>query len=142
MELEISTDPDRLDIDLIHRFLSEEAYWSPGVSREIVERSLANSLCFGAYLDAQQVGLARVITDRTTFAYLSDVFILAPYRGRGYGKRLLQTIFEHPDMQGLRRFTLATRDAHSLYAQFGFQPLPHPERFMMRKEEDSAASSA
>ncbi len=113
MNLEISTDPTRLDIDLIHRFLSEEAYWSLGVGREVVERALANSLCFGAYVDGQQVGLARVVTDRATFAWVADVFVVAEHRGQGDGKHLMQAILDHPDLHDLRRIVLATRDAHS-----------------------------
>ena len=136
MELDISTEPGRLDIDLIYRFLSDEAYWSLGESRAPVERALANSLCFGADLGKEQVGLARVVTDRATFAWVSDVFVVSEYRGRGYGKRLMQAVVDHPELIGLRRLLLATRDAHGLYAQFGFEPLPAPERFMMRRRPD------
>lgn len=142
MELDISTEPGRLDIDLIYRFLSDEAYWSLGESRETVERALANSLCFGAYLGKEQVGLARVVTDRATFAWVSDVFVVSEYRGRGYGKRLMQAVVDHPELIGLRRLLLATRDAHGLYAQFGFEPLPAPERFMMRQKPDARPPAA
>jgi GNAT superfamily N-acetyltransferase len=119
----ICTDEARLDLDLIHRFLSEEAYWSPGVEREVVERSIANSICFGLYGPAGQVGFARVVTDRAAFAYLADVFVLLEYRGRGLGKWLVETVLSHPDLQGLRRFFLGTADAHSLYERYGFRPI-------------------
>ena len=132
MDIEISTDPNRLDVDLIHRWLSEESYWAGGVSREIVARAIDNSLCFGVYLEGQQVGLARVVTDRATFAWLDDVFILDSYRGRGYGKALIAAVVAHPELRGLRRLLLATRDAHGLYAQYGFTPVA-PERFMERR---------
>ncbi len=132
MDIEISTDPNRLDVDLIHRWLSEESYWAGGVSREIVARAIDNSLCFGVYLEGQQVGLARVVTDRATFAWLADVFILDSYRGRGYGKALIAAVVAHPELRGLRRLLLATRDAHGLYAQYGFTPVA-PERFMERR---------
>ncbi len=129
MNIEISTDADRLDLDMIHRWLSEETYWARGRSRELMQRSFDNSICFGAYLEDRQVGFARVVTDRTTFAWLADVFILDEYRGRGYGKALVAAVLAHPELQGLRRWLLATRDAHGLYAQSGFVPVP-PERFM------------
>ena len=132
----LSTDPTHLDIPVIHRFLSSEAYWSPGIPKEDVEQAIAHSLCFGVYADPisdqpeRQVGFARVITDYTTYAYLCDVFILAEFRGHGLGKWLVSCIRAHPRLQGLRRWSLATRDAHGLYAQFGFRPLSNPERMM------------
>lgn len=126
---EISTDKTRLDIDLIHRFLAT-SYWAAEVPREIVERSIEHSLCFGAYLGGEQAGFARVISDFATFAYLADVFVTPEHRGRGVSKLLMQTILDHPDLQGLRRFVLATKDAHGLYAQFGFEPLATPSDFM------------
>lgn len=129
MNIEISTDADRLDLDMIHRWLSEESYWAQGRPRELMQRSFDNSICFGAYLEDRQVGFARVVTDRTTFAWLADVFILDEYRGRGYGKALVAAVLAHPELQGLRRWLLATKDAHGLYAQSGFVPVP-PERFM------------
>lgn len=104
----------------MHRFLSEESYWCPGVSREVVDRSIGNSLCFGAYEGEQQIGFARVVTDRATFAHLMDVFVVGEHRGRGVGKELMREVMSHPDLQGLRKFTLHTADAHSLYEQFGF----------------------
>jgi ribosomal protein S18 acetylase RimI-like enzyme len=105
----------------VHRFLSEESYWCPGVSREVVERSIENSLCFGAYDGDEQIGFARVVTDCATFAHLLDVFVLSEHRGRGVGKELLRAVISHPGLQGLRKITLHTEDAHSLYEQFGFR---------------------
>jgi GNAT superfamily N-acetyltransferase len=131
---EISTDPARLDLDVIHRFLSEDAYWSPGVARDVVERALANSLCFGLFApDGGQAGFARAVTDRATFAYLADVFVLPAHRGRGLGVWLVETMLAHPDLQGLRRIELATVDAHGLYERFGFRPLARVERFLARE---------
>jgi GNAT superfamily N-acetyltransferase len=126
---EISTDKTRLDIDLIHQFLAT-SYWAAEIPREIVERSIRHSLCFGVYRLSSQIAFARVISDFTTFAYLADVFVLPEHRGRGVSKLLMQTILSHPDLQGLRRFVLATQDAHGLYAQFGFEPLANPSDFM------------
>jgi N-acetylglutamate synthase-like GNAT family acetyltransferase len=131
----VSTDPSRFDITLIHQFLSR-SYWSEGIPREIVERSIENSLCFGVFEKSEQVGFARVITDRATFAYLADVFILESHRGRGLGKLLMECISKHPQLQQLRRWMLATRDAHGLYAKFGFKPLARPERFMELHQPD------
>jgi len=128
-EYEISCDKGRLDIDAIHAFL-ERSYWSPGIPRNVVQGAIANSLCFGVYHGATQVGFARVVTDKATFAYLADVYVLETHRGRGLGKKLVGFIMAHEDLQGLRRFILATRDAHSLYSQFGFRPLAMPERLM------------
>jgi N-acetylglutamate synthase-like GNAT family acetyltransferase len=125
----ITTDRQRLDLDAIHAFLSR-SYWSPGIPRAAVERALANSLCFAVLQGEALVGFARVITDKATFAYLADVYILEAHRGRGLAKRLLQVIQSHGDLQGLRRFMLATKDAHSLYAQFGFRALAIPSRMM------------
>ena len=129
----ISTDPARLDIDVICDFLSR-SYWANDRPRERIERSLANSLVFGMYDGdlVEQIGLARVVTDYATFAWLCDVFIEDAYRGKGLGKWLMETILSHPDLQGLRRWLLATRDAHELYAQFGWKPLEKPERWMGR----------
>jgi RimJ/RimL family protein N-acetyltransferase len=129
-----STDPARLDLDLIHGVL-RETYWSPGIPRGIVCRAIAGSIAFGVYATSGgQVGFARVVTDRATFAYLADVFIVETERGRGLGKWLMSIIVEHPDLQNLRRWLLGTRDAHALYAQFGFTPLGAPERFMERHD--------
>jgi GNAT superfamily N-acetyltransferase len=129
-EYEISTDPARLDRDLVHEFLTSEAYWARGVPRDVVERSIENSLCFGLYRGPEQVGFARVVTDRAAIAYLGDVFVLPAHRGRGLGTWLIETVMAHPDLQGLRRFLLGTADAHSLYERFGFHPLARPERMM------------
>jgi GNAT superfamily N-acetyltransferase len=127
---EISTDRARLDLDVIHGFL-REAYWSPGVTRDVVERSIEGSLCFGLYgADGAQAGFARVVTDGATFAWIADVFVLEPHRGRGLGVWLMETVLGHPDLQGLRRIVLATMDAHGLYERLGFEPLPTPERWM------------
>ncbi|AUZ54890.1 GNAT family N-acetyltransferase [Stenotrophomonas acidaminiphila] len=129
--LRISTDKGELDVPLIHRFLSTGAYWSPGVARETVERAIAGSLCFGGYLDgAGQVAFARVITDAATFAYLADVFVLPAHRGRGHAVQLMDAVVAHPQLQGLRRFMLATLDAHGLYARYGFVAPARPERLM------------
>jgi GNAT superfamily N-acetyltransferase len=127
---EISTESDRLDLGLIHRFLAEESYWSQGVPRHVVEKAVQNSLCFGVYQGDGQVGFGRIITDKATFALLADVFILAAHRGKGLSKWLMQCVVAHDDLQGLRRLLLLTSDAHGLYGQFGFQPLGAPARFM------------
>ena len=125
----ISTDLSRFDLDVVHRYLAG-SYWSPGIPRETMERGFRNSLCFGLFEEKRQIGMARVITDRATFAYLADVFVLEEYRGRGLSKWLMECVMAHPDLQGLRRFTLATRDAHTLYEKFGFQALGDPTRHM------------
>jgi len=126
---EISTDRSRLDVGLIHGFL-RSSYWAQGIPRSVVEKSIANSLCFGAFLGARQVGFARVISDFSSIAYIADVFVVTEHRGRGIAKRLIKAIIDHPELQGLRRILLATQDAHGLYEKFGFQPLTNPERFM------------
>ena len=118
----IGTDKSKLDLDVIHKFLSH-SYWAAGIPRETVARSIDNSLCFGVYDHANQIGFARVVSDFATFAYIADVFILEPYRDRGLGKDLMASIMTHPKLQGLRRWSLGTRDAQGLYAQFGFQPV-------------------
>ncbi|WP_349920979.1 GNAT family N-acetyltransferase [Aeromonas veronii] len=134
--LEISDDKGRLDVPLIHRFLSEEAYWSPGIPFATVQRAINHSLCFGGYLDGQQVAFARVITDRATFGYLSDVFVLPAHRGQGHSKTLIAAILAHPELQGLRRLMLATADAHGLYAGFGFTAPARPESLMEQYDPD------
>jgi GNAT superfamily N-acetyltransferase len=133
----ISTIRSRLDVPLIHSFLGE-TYWSPGIPIEVVIRAIEHSLPFGIYqiADGQQVGFARVITDRATFAYLADVFVVAAFRGRGLSKWLMSVIVAHPDLQDLRRWLLATRDAHELYKQYGFTALAKPERVMERHDPD------
>ncbi len=133
----ISTDAERLDVDVIHEYLAR-SYWAKGIPREIVERSIRGALCFGVYEatgpgrgeSEKQIGFARVITDRATFAYLADVFVLEGWRGRGLSKWLLETILAHPDLQGLRRFCLGTRDAQGLYARYGFANPKDPSRWM------------
>ena len=145
----IDTDPQRLDLRAIHAYLSR-SYWSPGVSFDTVRRAVENSLSFGLYCEAasqpdtqasvqigEQVGYARVITDKTTFAYLADVYVLEEHRGQGLSKRLIQAVQSHPDLQGLRRFLLATKDAHGLYAQFGFKALANPTRMMEVLDPDA-----
>lgn len=130
MVAEISTDPARLDRELIHSFLHNDAYWCKGISRKAVETALANSICFGAYEDGAQIGFARVVSDYATFAYLCDVFVLPTHRGRGVGKALMRNVLEHEAVRGLRRVVLVTLDAHGLYRTFGFRPIPNVERWM------------
>ena len=125
----ISTDSKRFDVAMIHAFLTR-CYWAEGVSREIVQRAIDHSLCFGVFDGEKQVGFARVVTDRATYGYIGDVFILESYRGRGLSKRLMKAILEHPELQGFRRWSLVTSDAHGLYQQFGFKPLLNPQRYM------------
>lgn len=143
-EYAISDDPARLDLDAVHRYLSTESYWAKGLPREVLERSVEGSLCFGIYLEngergraGEQVGFARVITDRATFAWLADVFVLPAHRGLGLSKRLLETILAHPDLQDLRRFLLATADAHGLYRQFGWREPARPQSLMERRRENA-----
>ncbi|MCC7048649.1 MAG: GNAT family N-acetyltransferase [Alphaproteobacteria bacterium] len=129
----VSTDRALLDREAIFRFLHHDAYWCKGIPRERVERALDHSLCFGAYAaDGAQAGFARVVTDHASFGYVADVFVLPAWRGRGLSKQLMAAIQAHPDLQGFRRWLLATRDAHGLYAQFGFKPLIRPEWSMER----------
>ena len=140
-ELEISTDPARLDVDLIHEFL-QSSYWARGRRRSVVERSIRHSLCFGVYRAGRQVAFARVVSDRAVFAYLMDVFVVPEFRGHGISKALMRAVLDHPDLQNLRVFLLATRDAHGLYAQFGFRPLAEPERWMAIQDRDSDAHAS
>ena len=130
-DIEVSTDRARLDVSLIEQFL-DTSYWAAGRPRDVIERSIANSLCFGVYTAGRQIGFARVITDCAVFGYLSDVFVLPEFRGRGVGKYLVKAILEHPDVHGLKLILLRTRDAHGLYAQFGFTPADKPEELMAR----------
>ena len=132
-EYTISTDKTKLDLAVIHRFLSQEAYWSLNIPVDIVQRSIDNSLCFGVYLGEEQIGFARVVTDTATFGYLADVFILPEHRGKGLSKRLAAFILDYPSLQGLRRIMLVTRDAHGLYERFGFQPIENPENTLSIK---------
>lgn len=127
----ITTDKRQLDLNAIHAFLSQ-TYWSPGVPKAVVERAIENSLAFGVFKGSEQVGFARVVTDKATFAYLADVYVLEAHRGKGLSRRLLEEIHAHEELQGLRRFLLATKDAHGLYAQFGFKQLANPSRMMER----------
>jgi GNAT superfamily N-acetyltransferase len=128
--IEISNDNNRLDLPMIHAFLANESYWVPGISRQSVEKSIEHSLCFGAYSGNRQVAFARVVTDYVRFAHLLDVFVLKEFRGRGLGKRLMNSILSHPELRTIMRFTLGTQDAHGLYAQFGFTAPANPERQM------------
>lgn len=132
-EYVLSTDPARLDLGMVHFFL-KNSYWASGVPREVLERSVENSLVFGLYKSDEQVGFARVSTDYATFAYLADVFILEEHRGRGLGRWLMEVILSHPELQGFRRWMLATADAHELYRRYGFSELGAPEIFMERKD--------
>lgn len=131
---EVSPDPARLDFAVIHAYISGESYWAKGIPAETLKRAVANSLCFGLYEQASgaQVGFARLVTDCATFAYLADVFVLAAHRGKGLSKLIMQAVMAHPEAQGLRRWMLATADAHSLYTQFGFTAPARPERLMER----------
>lgn len=128
----VSTDRTRLDVPMIYRFLSENSTWAVGISRAAVEGAIENSLCFGGYLDGRQVAFARVVTDYATIANLVDVFVVPEFRGRGYAKQLIRVVIEHPSLQQLRRFTLNTSDAHSLYARFGFAAPEKPDTIMER----------
>lgn len=127
---QVSTDRTKLDVPMIYRFLSESSTWAVGITRPVVERSIESSLCFGGYIDGRQIAFARVITDYATAAHLADVFVLPEYRGHGYAKQLIRVVIEHPSLQRLRRFTLNTTDAHSLYARFGFTRLQQPDATM------------
>jgi GNAT superfamily N-acetyltransferase len=132
-EFLITTDAAQIDLDLVHKVLAG-VYWSAGIPRDTVAKGIENSIAFGVYHMApgtrRQVGFARVISDKATFAYLSDVFVIEAYRGRGLSRWLMEVILAHPDLQGLRRFCLLTRDAHGLYSKFGFKPMPDPSRYM------------
>jgi GNAT superfamily N-acetyltransferase len=132
----ISTDKARLDLRLIHKYLSTVSYWAQGRPFDVVLRSIEHSLCFGLYEGGQQVGFARVVTDRATFAWLCDVFVLESRQGHGLGKWLVESVVAHPDLKGLRLFLLATTDTHELYRRYGgFEGLPAPEKWMLRKGE-------
>jgi GNAT superfamily N-acetyltransferase len=131
----VSTDPLRLDTAAVYAYLTR-SYWAGGIPEETVKRALRDSLCFGLYHGDAQIGLARIISDYATFAYLCDVYVLKEYRGRGLGKWLMECVMLHPELQQLRRFSLATRDAHDFYRRFGFQPLARPERVMEIRNDD------
>ena len=140
-DYEISLDPERLDIAAIHGYLTR-SYWSPGIPRSTVERAIANALCFGLYCRGEQVGFARVVTDKSTFAYLADVYVLESHRGQGLSKRLMEVVVAHPDLQGLRRFILATKDAHELYRKYGFEALANPGSMMEILRADAYSAQA
>ena len=125
----ITTDEAAIDVDAVHAYLTR-SYWATGIPKDLVAASLRTSLCFGLFDEGRQIGFARVVTDRATFAYLCDVYILEEYQGHGLGTRLMETVMAHPDLQGLRRLLLATRSAHSLYEKSGFVRLAKPEMFM------------
>ncbi len=135
-EFLVSTDKSKLEIDTIHHFLTKESYWSQNIPLAIVRKSIENSLCFGVYHQSRQIGFARVITDFASFAYLADVFIINEFRRKGLSKILMKTIISHPDLQGLRRWMLGTRDAQGLYAKYGFTPMANPERFMEKRNPE------
>ena len=135
-EYTISTDKSRLDIGVIHGFL-DASYWAAGRSVETIRRSIDNSLPFGIYTGDQQVGFARVITDHATFAWIADVFVLDQHRGKGLSKWLMEVMLSHPELQGFRRWVLATKDAHELYRRFGFTELTRPERWMERHDPNT-----
>jgi GNAT superfamily N-acetyltransferase len=136
-DLEISTDPARIDLDVVYAFLST-SYWAQTRPREVVARSIANSIPFGAYSGGRQVAFARVVTDRAVFAYLADVFVLPEFRGRGISKALMRAILAHPDLAGVTMILLRTRDAHGLYQQFGFVSVQSPEEMMVRMQSIEA----
>ena len=126
----ISTEKSKINVALVHNYLCYHSYWAEGIPLEVVQRSIQNSLCFAMYKSDEQIGFARVISDFATYAYLADVFIVPEERGKGLSKWLMRVIMNHPQLQGLRRFVLATKDAHGLYAQFGFTAYPNPDRLM------------
>lgn len=127
---EVSDDQRRLDLAAIHRFISKESYWAEGISEALLARAIANSMCFGLFEGSRQVGFARVVTDRATYGYLCDVYVERECRGNGLGKWLVSCVLEHPDLQGLRRIALMTRDAHDLYRSFGFRAMPEATRYL------------
>lgn len=136
-EFTIDTDNARLDVDAVQAFLENDSYWAQTRTRDQTETAIANSICFGLYLGERQIGFARVVSDRATFAYIGDVYVLDEFRGQGLSKWLMETIIAHPELQGLRRWVLATRDAHGLYEKYGFHELVHPERWMERPAPDA-----
>jgi GNAT superfamily N-acetyltransferase len=141
-DVEISTDRSRLDVGLIHRFLSEESYWAKGRSREQVERSIENSVCFGAYVGDELVGFARAVTDKATFAWLADVFVVPEHRGQGIGRMLVEAALGLPELAEVYRWFLGTADAHELYRRYGFDQLQRVERFMARESAENAGRCA
>lgn len=137
MNFEISTDKNRLQIEVIQRFLVEDSYWAQNRTLAQTEKAIENSICFGVYAGTRQIGFARVVSDCATFAYIGDVFILDEFRGQSLSKKLMEAMLAHPDLQNLRRWILATQDAHGLYEQFGFHSLKFPERWMERPAPDA-----
>ena len=135
-EYHISTDKAKLDVQLIYNFLSQESYWAKGMPLDTFKRSVENSMCFGIYYGSEQAGFARIISDKATYAYLGDVFIVPSHRGKGLSKMLMEYIVNHPELQGLRRWVLGTADAHRLYAQYGFTELASPGRWMEKHNPD------
>jgi GNAT superfamily N-acetyltransferase len=133
---EVSDDAARLDREAIHRFIATQSHWAQGIPRATLDRAIDHSLCLGLYRNGIQAGFARVVTDRATFAYLCDVYVEDSHRGGGRGVWLIECVVAHPELQGLRRFCLMTRDAHGLYAKHGFEPMPEPERYMERYDQD------
>ena len=133
----ISTDPARLDLTIIHDFLANRSYWAKGIPRHLVKKTIEHSLCFGLYYQGKQIGFSRVLTDYARFAYLMDVFVLEEFRGKGLGRWLMECVFGHPELKGVRRWMLATWDAQSLYAQYGFTPLARPDRLMEKVSKES-----
>ncbi len=136
MNIQISTDRADVDLDVVHAYLSQEAYWSKNIPRAVVQKAIENSYCFSAFIEDKQVGFARVVTDAATFAYLADVFVLPKFRGHGISKKLMQSVQSHPDLQGLRRWMLMTADAHRLYEGYGFSALAKPDRAMEISKPD------
>ena len=136
MNILISTNRADVDLDVVHAFLSQEAYWSKNIPRAVVQKAIENSYCFSAFIDNKQIGFARVVTDAATFAYLADVFVLPEFRGHGIAKKLMQSVQTHPELQGLRRWMLMTADAHKLYESYGFSALAKPERAMEISKPD------
>ena len=136
-EFTIDTDKERLDVDSIQSFLKNDSYWAQSRTREQTEAAIANSICFGLYHVERQIGFARVVSDRATIAYVGDVYVIDEFRGQGLSKWLMETVIAHPELQGLRRWVLATRDAHGLYEKYGFHELVHPERWMERPAPDA-----
>jgi len=136
MDIRISTVRTDVDLDVVHTFLSQEAYWSRNIPRAIVQKAIENSYCFSAFIEDRQIGFARVVSDAATFAYLADVFVLPEFRGHGISKKLMQSVQSHPELQGLRRWMLMTADAHKLYESYGFSPLAKPDRAMEISKPD------
>jgi len=136
MNIRISTNRVDVNLDVVHAFLSQDAYWSKNIPRTVVEKAIENSYCFSAFVDGQQIGFARVVSDGATFAYLCDVFTLPEFRGMGVGKKLMQSVQAHPGLQGLRRWMLMTADAHKLYESYGFSALAKPDRAMEISKPD------